>query len=75
MYNLAPLQRSQKAPSPISLVTSKTENANHAPGVCGLDRDSFVTSYKWLNPDIVDPLDMENGLMSPSFGPSSPTRK
>ena len=39
-----------------------------------MDRDSFVTSYKWLNPDIVDALDMHNGLVSPSFGPSSPRK-
>ena len=34
----------------------------------GLDHDSFMTSYKWFNPDIVDALDMNNGLVSPSFG-------
>ena len=34
-----------------------------------VDRDSFVTSYKWLNPDIADALDINNGLVSPSFGP------
>ena len=68
MYNVVPLPRSQKAPSPVSLLTSRTENANHAPGV-GLDHDSFMTNYKWFNPDIVDALDMNNGLVSPSFGP------
>ena len=31
----------------------------------GMDRDSIMTSYKWLNPGTVDALDMDNGLVSP----------
>ena len=69
MYNIAPLPRSRTAPSPIPLLTSpKLKMRITRPGF-GLDRDSFVTSYKWLNPDIVDALDMNNGLVQPSFGP------
>ena len=33
MYNIAPLSRSQKASSPVSLLSSNTENANHVPGL------------------------------------------
>ena len=34
-------------------------------------RDPFVTSYKWLDPVTVDALDMDNGLVLPSFGAHS----
>ena len=31
-------------------------------------RDSFMISYKWLNPVAVDALDMDNGLVSLLYG-------
>ena len=34
----------------------------------GLDRDSTMTSSKRLNPGTVDALDMDNGLVSLSYG-------
>ena len=71
MYNIAPLPRSRKAPSPISLLGSKTENANHAPGLrigsC-FNRDSFVTRPNSPNPATLNPLGPRTASRQPGYG-------
>ena len=71
MYNIAPLPRSRKAPSPISLLGSKTENANHAPGLrigsC-FNRDSFVTRPNSPNPATLNPLGPRTASRPPGYG-------
>ena len=71
MYNIAPLPRSRKAPSPISLLGSKTEHANHAPGLrigsC-FNRDSFVTRPNSPNPATLNPLGPRTASCPPGYG-------